>query len=243
MQAHRHLCLGPSSGKHLSGGSSIASVVRVLEAVTKRSLINANAQFFGSPKVDQTFEIAILKQIAGKSITQALGCVRVGDRDLVLVTASLGKRDDAGCFVWEQAPVVPTPEQCPRVPFVRQEEGDLHTHLDMRLALDPRANPQGRAIFWVRTDSTDPVTSAFLCQIADYLPEAIHMNMGRPAGAVSLDNVVRMLGRATTPWLLCDIQLGAISDGLFHGRMAIFAQDGTALALASQSGVVRLFER
>jgi acyl-CoA thioesterase len=44
-----------------------------------------------------------------------------------------------------------------------------------------------------------------------------------------------------TPWLLCDTQLTAIADGLFHGRMALFAQDGALLALAEQSGVVRLF--
>jgi acyl-CoA thioesterase II len=126
------------------------------------------------------------------------------------------------------------------VPFVRIDDGDLQSRLDIRLAGDPRANPAGHAQFWIGYDGEGPVPAAFLAVIADYLPEAIQMNIGRCADAVSLDNVIRIITRTATPWLLCDIQLEAISNGLFHGRMAIYAQDGTLLATASQSGVVRL---
>ncbi len=65
------------------------------------------------------------------------------------------------------------------------------------------------------------------------------MNVGRPLGATSLDNVIRIIARPITPWLLFDIQLSAIVDGIFHGRLTVFTQNGEVIACASQSGIVR----
>jgi acyl-CoA thioesterase II len=240
MHAHRNLCLGPPEGKHLSGGSALASVVTLLEGETQRALIQASAQFRASPIADGPFEIAMTRLQNGRSISQAVATVLIDGNEAAIITASLGSRPSVGDFTWAAAPIVAPPDACPPVPFVRIDDGDLHSCLDILLAGDPRANPAGHAQFWIGYDGESPVPGAFLTMIADYLPEAIHMNIGRRAGAVSLDNVIRIITRAATPWLLCDIALEAISNGLFHGRMAIYAQDGTLLATASQSGVVRL---
>jgi acyl-CoA thioesterase II len=128
---------------------------------------------------------------------------------------------------------------------VVEHDGDLHRHLDMRLALDPaeegNGKVRGRMAFWVRTpEGGGPAPAAFLTLIADYLPEAINRSIGKPAGAISLDNSIRMLRRAETDWLLCVTQLGAIHDGLFHGRMTLFDEAGRVLAFAEQSGVLRV---
>jgi acyl-CoA thioesterase II len=239
MTAHRNLCLGPSGAKHLSGGSALASAVSVLEAQTGMPLIQANAQFLSSPLAGQAFEIEACIAKAGRSIVQASARLVSDDQVMAHITATLGSRDDLHPHVWVSAPSVPNPESCPPVPFVRIEDGDLHNRLDMRLALDPRGAPQGRACFWVRTDPDAPLAAPGLVLIADYLPEALHMNLGRPAGAVSLDNSIRIMNRVTTPWLLCDIHLSAIASGLFHGRMQMFSESGQLLAIGEQSGVVR----
>jgi acyl-CoA thioesterase II len=238
--AHRNLCLGPPDGKHLSGGSALASVVALLELETQRPLIQASAQFLASPAADSIFEMALTRLQSGRSISQAAASIIIDGKEAAIITASLGSRPSVGDFAWATAPEVPKPEYCPPVPFVRIDQGDLHSHLDIRLAGDPRPNPAGHAIFWIGYDGEGPVPAAFLTMIADYLPEAIHMNIGRRAGAVSLDNVIRVFKRPATSWLLCDSKLDAINDGLFHGKMAIYVQDGTLLATASQSGVVRL---
>jgi acyl-CoA thioesterase II len=242
MNAHRHLCLGPPTGKHLSGGTTLASVVAALEAQTGRPLIQASAQFLSSPAAGDDFSIEVRALNAGRSITSALVTIVVAGKDTAHIAATLGARTEIGPFTWEVAPDVQPPESCLPIPFVRKDDGDLHSHLDMRLALDPRTEPAGRACFWIKTDSDDIIPAAILTLIADYLPEAIHMNIGQRAGAVSLDNVIRIIGRAATPWLLCDIQLSAVSAGLFHGRIAIFAEDGTLLATGGQSGVIKLLQ-
>jgi acyl-CoA thioesterase II len=240
--AHRALCLGPPNAKHISGGSTLAAVVAALEAETQRPLIQANAQFLASAAVGEEFEIVIRSQQSGRAISQVMASVVAKGRDLAFVTATLGERPEIGPFHWAEMPIVKPLEQCPPIPFVRLDEGDLHSHLDMRLALDLRADPKGQACFWVKSDERALVGAAQLCLISDYLPESIHMNIGRKAGAVSLDNNIRIVQRMATPWLLCDIQLDAIRAGLFHGRMAIFAESGALLAVASQSGVVRLLD-
>jgi acyl-CoA thioesterase II len=242
MTAHRNLCLGPPEGKHLSGGAALASAVAALEAETGRPLIQASAQFLSSPAAGDRFDIEIRTMKAGRSIIQAQIAIVVAGNDAANITAALGARDEIGLFAWEIAPSVPSPEACPPFPFVRKDDGDLHSHLDMRLALDPRSSPTGRACFWIKTDAAAVIPATLLALIADYLPEAIHMNIGQRAGAVSLDNVIRIVRYMATPWLLCDIQLSAISSGLFHGRIAIFAEDGTLLATGGQSGVVRLLK-
>lgn len=242
MTAHRSLCLGPPEAKHVSGGASLASVIAALERETGRPLIYASAQFFASPLCGETFDVELRQTKAGRALTQIQAALTSAGQDLAYVNAALGERDETGSFFWEAAPSVPPPDASPPIPFVRKDAGDLHAELDMRLALDPRATPTGRACFWVRTDMDAPVSAKLLALVADYIPEALHMNIGERAGAVSLDNVIRIIQRAPTPWLLCDIKLSAVSAGLFHGRMHIFAEDGTLLAIAGQSGVVRLLK-
>jgi acyl-CoA thioesterase len=51
---------------------------------------------------------------------------------------------------------------------------------------------------------------------------------------------VRIVSRAPTDWLVCETRFAGIDAGLFHGDMTIHARSGVLLALASQSGVVRL---
>jgi acyl-CoA thioesterase II len=240
LTAHRALCLGPPDGKHMSGGAQSAAIVALLEAETGRPLIQLAGQFLASPASGETASIAIDAMQSGRAISLASASIARGANRSAVFSASLGERPDAGSFNWEAAPVAPPPQECAPLPFVRSDPGDLHTHLDIRMAHDPRAQVDGRLLFWVRWDDTAIVPAAFLALIADYLPEAIHFNIGRPAGAVSLDNSLRITGRAATPWLLCETRLQAVANGLFHGRMSIFAQNGNLLALASQSGVVRL---
>jgi acyl-CoA thioesterase len=63
--------------------------------------------------------------------------------------------------------------------------------------------------------------------------------MTKAAEEQSLDNSLRVVSREQTDWVLCESQLFAISSGVFHGRMNLFAESGALLAVASQSGLVR----
>jgi acyl-CoA thioesterase II len=239
LYAARQLCLGPPDAKHVSGGAQLAAVVAMLEAQTERPLIQAAIQFRSSPSEGSAFEVAATWLNRGRSITQAEAQLSADDKVLAVVQATLGARDDIGSFDWAMPPDVPAPQDCSPLPFIRMEEDDLHAHLHFRIANNPDADRDGRLIFWVPWTADMPVSSAFLALVADYLPEAIHFNIGRPAGAVSLDNSLRIVRCTQTRWVLCETRLHAVEAGLFHGSMSIFDDQKRLLAIASQSGVVR----
>ena len=55
------------------------------------------------------------------------------------------------------------------------------------------------------------------------------------------NNTIRFARIAATEWLLAEIQIEAVHNGVVHGSMHLFAQDGTLMALASQSMILRLW--
>jgi acyl-CoA thioesterase len=42
-----------------------------------------------------------------------------------------------------------------------------------------------------------------------------------------------------TEWVLADVRIQAVADGFGHGAVHLWAEDGTLLATASQSAIVR----
>ncbi len=238
LRVDRNLCLGPPQFKHMSGGACTAAMISAMEQEIGKPVIQAATQFLFSPKAEEIASITVDVGRTGRSICQAQASLSVGSETTATLSAMLGTKRDIGSFAWAKFENAEIPDNCPRIPFVREDPGDLHSHLDMRLAETPGS---GGMRFWVKTpDNFLEKASAFLALIADYLPEAIHFNIGQSAGAVSLDNSVRIVRHEATDWLLCHTQLLSISDGIFHGHMNLFADNGSLLATASQSGVVRL---
>ena len=116
------------------------------------------------------------------------------------------------------------------------DENDQHSHMDFRHV----SKNGGTMIFWAKAPRDRAIKSSDLALVADYLPEAVHGALGVAAGAVSLDNELRVIKREQSDWLLCVTELSTVTNGLFHGRMSIFSEAGSLVGLASQSGVVRL---
>jgi acyl-CoA thioesterase len=69
------------------------------------------------------------------------------------------------------------------------------------------------------------------------------MGIGQAAGRLfegnSLDNTLRIVRVHPTEWILADIRVHALAEGFGHGLVHLWAEDGTLLATASQSAIVR----
>lgn len=236
----RNICLGAPQAKHLSGGACTAILINALEHLTGKSAIQAQTQFLAAPSVDDRAEVHVDFHRAGQSIDIAGASLMVGDDLKAKLTAGLGHRQDRDNIDWSIPPDADEPEDCEPIPFLRADTGDLHAHLDMRLSGMPE---NGEMIFWVRAPPDFAKdASRFLAIVADYLPEAIHFNLGRRVGASSLDNTIRFVARVETEWLLCRTHLKSVRKGLFHGNIEIFAEAGQLLAFGSQSGVARAIQ-
>jgi acyl-CoA thioesterase len=65
--------------------------------------------------------------------------------------------------------------------------------------------------------------------------------LGVLGGGNSLDNTIRLGKLVPTSWVLLDIRVHAVEHGFGHGLVHMFAEDGTLLATASQSCIVRFW--
>ncbi|MDZ7733073.1 MAG: thioesterase family protein [Acidimicrobiia bacterium] len=124
-------------------------------------------------------------------------------------------------------------------------------HESLRAAPRSRARPwrsrrsAGRRLLralWVRLPQGLEVTGAALAILGDFVPFGIGQALGVGAGGKSLDNTLRVVSLVPTEWVLLDVHIHAISRGFGHGRVHLWSEDGTLLAIASQSAIVRYWK-
>ena len=251
LPVEQRLCVGPPGHKFLFGGVGLATAITALERTTGRPCIWATAQYLSFANPPDVVDIDVRAPIVGKNITQARVLAHIAEREIFTVNAAVGERDSDQSHQWVQMPDVPAPEDCPAMPRFDETSEDLHAFLDMRVAQGryaPRRNIEGgrsedgRVVLWGRAKTGAPIDSAMLAIINDFVPSATSHAMGMPAGANSLDNTIRIRRIVPTEWVCCDIQIEGVHNGFVHGRVSMFADDGTLMATGSQSGIIRFFD-
>ena len=80
-----------------------------------------------------------------------------------------------------------------------------------------------------------------LAVLGDFVPMAISHALGVRGGGNSIDNTLRVVKLVPTEWVLLDIRVHAVERGFGHGLVHMFAEDGTLLATASQSVIIRFW--
>ena len=65
--------------------------------------------------------------------------------------------------------------------------------------------------------------------------------LGRMGGGNSLDNTLRVARVVPADWVLVDVRMHAVRNGFGHGLVHLWSQDGTLLAIASQSCSVKFW--
>lgn len=231
----------------LWGGCGLGAAIEAMEGTTGRPIVWATAQYLSYANPPSIMDIDVTVAAAGRSITQARAVGHVGDREILTVNAALGGRDLPAEGSWGAMPEVPSPDDCPRR-FGDDADG-MMARLDFRLAdarawdeIDGRPSGDGRCSMWARMPEVDVMSGAALAILGDYVPFGIGQALGRHAGGNSLDNTLRMVRMVPTDWVLLDIQVHAIANGFGHGLVHLWAEDGTLLATASQSTIVRFHE-
>ena len=231
----------------LFGGVGMAAAIRAMERTCDRPVIWATAQYLSFARLGQVVDLDVWVPSAGRYTSQARVIGHVRDHEILTVTASLGARPVDMVDQWLTAPEAPPPQDCEVVDDDPGEVGRLRDRLEVRRAVgryrsrEVAGRGPGRLVLWFRPTDGHPIDAAVLAIAADYVSVAISDAIGRPAGATSLDNTIRFARIVPTDWLLVEIQIEAVQGGLVHGSMRLFAQDGTLMAVASQSMILRLW--
>jgi acyl-CoA thioesterase len=76
----------------------------------------------------------------------------------------------------------------------------------------------------------------------DFVPLGVGQALGVLGGGNSLDNTLRIVQLVPTKWVLVDIMIHAVERGFGHGSLKMYAEDGSLLAVASQTCIARLWK-
>jgi len=241
---------GLSTGhSFLFGGCGLAAAITAMESTTGRPLIWATAQYLSYARPPSVMDIDVTVPIAGRATSQARAVAHVAETEILTVNAALGVRDTAAAGSWVQRPDVPPPDECGPRSFRMDVEDSIMRRLEVRVAsardfteFDGVPSADGRSSLWARIPELLEPSAATLAILGDYVPFGIGQALGQPAGGNSLDNTLRIGRIVPTEWVLIDVRIETIANGFGHGHVYLWAEDGTLMATASQSTIVRFWE-
>jgi acyl-CoA thioesterase len=237
-------------GNFMYGGAGLGAAIAALETTSGRETIWATAQYLTYARPGEVLDIDVVLAVEGHQMTQARAVCHVEDREILTVNAALGARpfDRSGQFE-DMPPDVPRPEDCPRRIHRRDTSGYISARMDERLVegrdlADLDGSPSdGRTLMWGRIPEVlSGVDGAALAVLGDFVPFGVGQALGIQGGGNSLDNTLRIAELVPTDWVLLDIQVHAVERGFGHGLVHMYAEDGTLLATASQSCIVRYWQ-
>lgn len=231
-----------TGGMFLFGGAGLGACISALETVSQRNLVWATAQYLSFAKTNEVVTIDVTLVVNGPQITQGRAVARVGDREILTVNAALGDRKFESTGQFATMPKVSSPEETPSRQHIRDSPGTIHESLQQRVVkgrtmdqLDGSLS-DGNVVMWAHIPAMiEDVDATALGILGDFVPMAIGQALGLAAGGNSLDNTIRIVKLVPTKWVLLDIQIDAVARGFGHGRVNMFAEDGTLMATASQS--------
>jgi acyl-CoA thioesterase len=242
----RNLSVGIPGREFMFGGVGLAASVAAMEAASGRPAIWATAHYISYAQPGNEAEITVALPAEGNAITQARATIHLGEREVLTAAAALGERTGLD-GQWVKLDDVPHWQDCDESSHWSGDD-NLGSRIRFRPArgsfgqlpnAETRTN-DGRLMIWMRPAEDISIDRIMLAVIADFMTPGIRNATGRHAGGNSLDNTIRYGAIVPTQWVLCDIQIEVIHSGIVHGAMRIFAEDGTLMASASQSMILRV---
>jgi len=230
----------------LFGGCGLGAAVAALEAAAQRPLICSSGQFLSYASRGSIVELEVTLAVVGRHLTQGRAVARVDGHDVMAVTAALGVAEPDASGIWVDRPAVPGPDECPPRSLPAMFSNSILERIEVRAArgrhfeeVDGIPGPADSAV-WVRLPDNRTASAASLAIIGDYIPHAASQPIGRRVMARSLDNTLRIVQLRPSEWILCDIQILAMTGGYGQGTATIWSQEGQLLATANQSFRARL---
>jgi acyl-CoA thioesterase len=246
MDVRPELC---TIGKFLFGGCGLGAAISAIEGTSGRQCVWATGQYLSYAAPGEVMDIDVTVAVEGHQITQARAVGHVGNREILTVNAALGDRPGMPSGQWETMPDVPPPDRCAARPHRLPVDGTINERLEQRLVkgreLDELdgAPGDGQTTMWARIpDVIEGVDAAALAVLGDFVPMGVGQALGVRGGGNSLDNTLRVVQLVPTEWVLLDIRVHGVDRGFGHGLVQMFAEDGTLMATASQSCIVRFWK-
>jgi acyl-CoA thioesterase II len=226
-----------AGGNFLFGGCGLGAAIEAMEASTGRPVIWATAQYLSFARPPDVMDLDVTIASSGRNTTQARATGHVVSTEILTVNAALGCRPFPEHGQWAERPAVRPPAECPPREPRRFVAESIMRRLDQRWALRDGAN--GRTAVWTRMPDLLGVSASSLAVLGDYVPLGLGETIQAEITSNSLDNTLRVANLVETEWVLVDIRIDLVNNGFGHGVVHLWAEDGTLMATASQSAIIR----
>lgn len=248
-----HLCVGRSDRPFLFGGVAFAACIEAMERAAQSPAIFASAQFIAAARAGDDLRIEPEIVADGRSVRQCRVTALCGDRPFLQVYGACGGQDAAAVAQGPRMPIVAPPGACPERSVARLLSSNIQSLFEFRLAggeLPDRAgwtgegdaDGGGELLCWVRPRGGAAIDRRTMAVIADCAALALPGALGRQASGSSLDNMIRFVADPAEDWVLAAMRVDGVRGGLAHIATRLFSPDGTLLATAGQSMLLRLWD-
>ncbi len=217
----------------LMGGVGLATAMDALQQHTGQPVLWITAQFLATAFPGATLDIDVETPVVGRRVTHAGIVLREGAR---VVHRFMAATSASPLNV--EADFIPMPSGLPTpLTSVDKDTGSrrnseyLLGEVERRLAYVDEA--AGIEHVWCRSRKGRPMCPELIAIISDFSPSS-HPKTDK---ATSIDNTFRMHRMVETEWVLVSTQVHSFADETFHNLAHVFAEDGTLMATASQTGL------
>ncbi len=241
LPVNRRICGGRDA---IYGGCGLAAAIESAEALTGRPTVWATCQFLRPARVGSVIDLRVEMSAVGRAVSHGRVIATVDDQEVFVTLSSLGQRPFPTTGVWATMPDVPGPEGLPARYIRAENKGGLRERItELAVTDDPDGimrNPDGRCAMWITMPDGVPGTASALAVIGDEVSTGTSAVIGPDRHAPSIDNTLRIVNPKATDWVLADIELRAVGLGFAHGIVNLWSQDGELLAIATQTGAMRV---
>lgn len=227
----------------LYGGSGLAACAVAAEHVTGRPLQWITTQYVANAHPGEEVRLDVDVVVAGRATSQTHVHGRVGDRTVLHATTAHTDRPAGDLRWWGEPPEVSGPDDSEpfALPFDGPNSGSFVEMMHRRVPPEVKELiPTGRAAIWVKVDGWPIGSPASQGFVADIVPMALTLALGRDPGGTSLDNTMRVVvADDADEWVLLDIEAEGFHHSIGHGRVRLWRPDGTLIGIGSQSAIIR----
>ena len=243
------LCVGVPARRFLHGGVAFAACIEAMERATALPAIQVSAQFLSVGRPGDRVLLAPRISVKGKTVNQCVLQATIGKEAFVAAQGSFGHRASEIAHAIHPPSVRSWDDSIPHS-VVYLLSTRIERLFEFRLAageVPDRSGwvgPGGQNIaFWIKPRNGKPLDRMLLAVIADLAPIALHGALGRLASGNSLDNAIRFVAPTDAGRVLVRVVVDGVRGGFAHLAAHLFAPDGQLLAVASQSVILRLWDK
>ena len=225
--------VGPEGAPHVMGGVALAAAIDAMELASGQPILWANIQFLSPTQHAEELSLTCEQCGGGQAVGQWMAHIAVNGRPTHRVSAALGAREPSERTIFSQMPDTPGPEDCAPDQGERYGAvGSLYDQVERRIAMEDAE--RGLHAVWTRCAPGFASDAGWLAIVSDFFLGA----HPRTRGGSSLDATFRFIQSAQAGWVLSVTEIAALDRGVAHGSARHFAEDGSLLAISSQTGVL-----